>query len=260
MERVSNITSFLPTMVTIGNHEQATGNATHFTNILGKSMPGEALGHWYSFTAGLIHFVMLSSEVYHMAPFSLNGGTIEISAAAQKAWLEIDLQSVDRTATPWLIAVYHRPFYCSNSDSDECSSVPLNWPTNPLRVDLEPLFMTAGVDLCVEAHEHSVEMIYPINNGHVAQHDFIDPIAPVHLVTGTAGCNEDSGICYNPIILPSNFTESYLWGPQQYGYTRMVAYNATVLHLSQVSVDPTFHIWREWDIVQNHHGSFVKAF
>jgi hypothetical protein len=80
----------------------------------------------------------------------------------------------------------------------------------------------------------------------------------VHLVTGTAGCNEDAGICYNPILLPSNFTESYLWGPQQYGYTRMVALNDTVLHLEQVSVLPSIHVWREWDIVQTSHGPFAS--
>ena len=231
---------------------------THFTNMLGKAMPGDALGHWYSFDAGRIHFVMLSSEVYHMSPFSLAGGTIEVSAPAQKAWLERDLARVDRRATPWLVAVYHRPFYCSNDDGDECSSIPLNWPTNPLRVDLEPLFMASGVDLCVEAHEHSVEMIYPLENGRVRQRNFTNPTAPVHLVTGTAGCNEDAGICYNPILLPSNFTESYLWGPQQYGYTRMVALNDTVLHLEQVSVLPSIHVWREWDIVQTSHGPFAS--
>lgn len=191
-------------------------------------MPGDSRGHWYSINVGLIHFVLISSEVYHMDAFVTADG-IAINAPAQKAWLQADLAAVDRVATPWVIALYHRPFYCSNADSDECSSIPLQWPTNPLRVDLEPLFMEHGVDLCVEAHEHSVEMVYPLVNGTVTQKDFVNPRAPVHLVvsrcapddaferratcevnlepspfvrpspklvqTGTAGCNEDSGIC-----------------------------------------------------------------
>lgn len=225
--------------------------------MLGKSMPGPALGHWYSLDAGLIHFVFLSSEVYHMAPFVTVSG-LAVNAAAQKSWLEADLAAVDRSVTPWLVAVYHRPFYCSNSDSDECSSVPLQWPTNPLRIDIEPLFVRYGVDLCVEAHEHSVEMIYPINNGTVTQRDFVDPRAPVHLITGTAGCNEDSGICWNPILAPSAFTADYLWGPLQYGYSRLTAVNETLLHLEQIAVLPApAKIWRAWDIVQHAHGSFL---
>ena len=159
--------------------EQATGNASHYTNILGKGMPGAALGHWYSFTAGLVKFLMLSSEVYFMAPFTTASG-VAISAAAQHAWLAAELAAVDRDATPWLVAVYHRPMYCSNADGDECTSIPLHWPTNALRMDLEPLFMKYGVDLCVEAHEHSVEIIYPLVNGIVTQRDFVAPRAPVH--------------------------------------------------------------------------------
>ena len=188
-----------------------------------------------------------------------NGAPFTISAPAQRAWLAADLASVDRAAQPWIVAVFHRPFYCSNADSDECSSIPLNWPANPLRVDLEPLFMASGVDLCLEAHEHSVEIVYPLVNGTVRARDFNAPTAPIHWVTGAAGCNEDKGICYNPIILPSDFTHKYLWGPEQYSYTRMWVANASVLHVEQVKVLPTPSIWAEIDIVQPIHGPFPPA-
>ena len=187
------------------------------------------------------------------------GGSFTISAQAQKAWLEQDLAAVDRAATPWVIAVYHRPFYCSNSDFDECSSVPLNWPANPLRVDLEPVFMAVGVDLCLEAHEHSVEIIYPLVNGTVRDKSFEGPTAPVHWITGTAGCNEDAGICYNPILAPSDFTFKYLWGPQQYSYTRLWSINSSMLHLEQIKVFPTPEVWAAVDIVQTDHGPFPPS-
>ncbi len=60
----------------------------------------------------------------------------------------------------------------------------------------------------------------------------------------------------NPIILPSDFTHQYLWGPEQYSYTRMWAPNATVLHLEQVKVFPTPGVWASIDIVQPKHGPF----
>ena len=259
MQRLSNVSAFIPTVMTIGNHEQSTGNASHYANILGKGLPSDTFGHYYSFDTGLIHWVMLSSEVYHMAAFNITlpSGPFTISAPAQRAWLEADLAAVDRAATPWVITVTHRPMYCSNADGDECASIPLLWPSNPLRLDLEPLFMAHGVDLCVEAHEHSVEIIYPLVNGTVTAKDFVAPRAPVHYVTGTAGCNEDSELCQNPILLPSDFTHDYLWGLQQYSYTRLWAYNASVLHMEQVKVLPTPSIWRAIDIVQPNHGPFV---
>jgi hypothetical protein len=260
MNRLQNISSMFPTVTTMGNHEASSGNASHYTNILGRAMAGDALGHWFSFSAGLIHFVMLSSEVYHMAPFTLqrsDGSSLNVSSAAQLAWLQQDLAAVDRAVTPWLVAVYHRPFYCSNADGDECSNTPLNWPANPLRVDLEPVFMQHGVDLCIQAHEHSVELIYPLVNGQVERKNYSEARAPIHWVTGAAGCNEDSGFCQNPILLPSPFTDRYLWGLQQYSYSRMWAVNSSVLHVEQVKVLPEPSIWAAIDIVQHNHGPFV---
>lgn len=193
-----------------------------------------------------------------MDPFVINlpTGLFTISAPAQRAWLEADLAAVDRKKTPWLIAVYHRPFYCSNADGDECTSIPLNWPTNPLRVDLEPLFMEYGVDIGIEAHEHSAELIYPLVNGTVTDKSFDNPRAPIHFVTGTAGCNEDSELCQNPILVPSDFTYKYLWGLQQYGYTRLHVFNSTVLRMEQIKVLPTPSVWASIDIVQPNHGPF----
>jgi hypothetical protein len=61
----------------------------------------------------------------------------------------------------------------------------------------------------------------------------------------------------NPIVLPSDFTAQYLWGPEQYSYTRLWASNATVLHLEQVKVFPQPGIWAQIDIVQPKHGPFA---
>ena len=62
-------------------------------------------------------------QVWHMAPFNLTrndgGSPLEVCAPAQLAWLATDLAAVNRTRTPWLVAVYHRPMYCSNADGDE---------------------------------------------------------------------------------------------------------------------------------------------
>ena len=53
----------------------------------------------YSFDHAAVHFLQLSTE-HEFSPGS-----------AQYAFLLADLKSVDRSATPWLIVGFHRPFY-----------------------------------------------------------------------------------------------------------------------------------------------------
>ena len=52
------------------------------------------------------------------------------------------------------------------------------------------MFYKAGVDIILEAHEHSYERLWPVFNGTVTAKNYMDPAAPVHLVSGTAGCKE----------------------------------------------------------------------
>ena len=72
-------------------------------------------GTFHSVNVGLIHAIMVSSEVYFSAqPHSLG------LLLQQKAWLEADLAAVDRSVTPWVILGLHQPFYCSpNDDQDD---------------------------------------------------------------------------------------------------------------------------------------------
>ena len=52
---------------------------------------------------------------------------------------------------------------------------------------LEQLFHAQGVDLIVEAHEHSYERLWPILDGEVLQSHYINPKGSVHVITGGAG-------------------------------------------------------------------------
>jgi acid phosphatase type 7 len=79
---------------------------------------------------------------------------------AQQAWLRADLVAFGRQVTPHGLA--HRPFYCSNAHS-WCGGTA--WIENPVRLAFEPLFYEFGVDVFFAAHEHSVEITYPMVNG-----------------------------------------------------------------------------------------------
>jgi hypothetical protein len=59
---------------------------------------------WYSIDVGLVHFLQLSSEQAFWP------GT------PQYDFIVKDLQTVDRTKTPWVIAGFHRPLYVDDPD------------------------------------------------------------------------------------------------------------------------------------------------
>lgn len=124
----------------------------------------------------------------------------------QLQWLQKDLAAAAspqaRAQRPWIIAYGHRPMYCSNLDGDDCTTpksvvragyVPYPPFPNPNHCtfhSFETLFYKAGVDIILEAHEHSYERMWPVYNETVTAKNYVNPAAPVHLVSGTAGCKE----------------------------------------------------------------------
>ena len=74
---------------------------------------------------------------------------------------------------------------------------------------LEPLFFQYGVDIIIQAHEHSYERLWPVFNDTVTAHNYSNPRAPVHIISGAAGCNEFYGICVNPMLGPRG--ENFLY-------------------------------------------------
>ena len=230
-------------------------NASHYVNLLGRNMPGDTNGSYYSVDiAGFMHIVFLSSEVIALGPYA------DVTVAAQSAWLRQDLAAVNRAVTPWVIAVLHRPFYCSNANS-WCGAAA--WPTNAVRLELEPLFLAGGVDVVLAGHEHSVEVTWPVKNGVATAFNYSAPAAPVHIIAGAAGCNEDNGDCLNPMgDAAGTWSRARLAGdPAQYGYSRFWVSNASSFHFEQVQTSvaggPTLWAAGTIDIVQPSHGPFA---
>lgn len=56
---------------------------------------------------------------------------------------------------------------------------------------LEDLFQAQGVDLVLQAHEHSYERLWPVYDYQVMAKNYLDPRAPVHVISGAAGCGEN---------------------------------------------------------------------
>jgi hypothetical protein len=132
-------------------------------------MPGNESGgvsnFWYSFDYGLAHFVAIQTEtdfasspsypfvadlsgnettpkenetyVTDAGPFGfINGSYKDTKNYEQYQWLAEDLASVNRTETPWVVVMGHRPMYSTQNATYQTH----------LRAAFEDLFLENGVD------------------------------------------------------------------------------------------------------------------
>lgn len=63
--------------------------------------------------------------------------------------LQADLSKVDRKRTPWLLVLFHVPWYNSN-EAHQCEG-------DDMKEAMEPLLRAAGVDLVLAGHVHAYE-------------------------------------------------------------------------------------------------------
>jgi len=243
MARLQEVAAYVPYMTCPGNHEIEDDLFANYRNRF--SMPGyeenDGYNMWWSVNIKNIHWILYSTEVYYTSR------TEDIDA--QYEWLKNDLAEANqhRDGQPWIIAMAHRPMYCSNTDRDCANSA--------VKAGLETLFFQAGVDLIIEGHEHSYERTWPVYDYFVTQYNYIDPQAPIHLITGSAGCNEADGTCMNPILkMGGAWSAFYTWQLGLNGYGHLYAPNSTHLYWEQITVDTDSVQDSIW-VVQNHHGT-----
>ncbi|XP_001606004.2 acid phosphatase type 7 [Nasonia vitripennis] len=254
MKQIQSVAAYLPYMTVPGNHEEKY----NFSNYRARfTMPGDSEGLWYSFNMGPVHFVAIETEAYYFMNYGIK------QLVKQFEWLDRDLTEANRPENrakrPWVVTYGHRPMYCSNLNSDDCTNhqslvrvgLPfLNW------FGLEDLFFKHKVDLELWAHEHSYERLWPIYDFKVYNGSYSAPYtnykAPVHIITGSAGCKEGREK-FVPQRPPwSSFRSS------DYGFTRMTAHNKTHLYLEQVSDDKEGEVIdRVWLIKDNFLPNYV---
>lgn len=99
---------------------------------------------FYSFDVGLVHVVVLNSYVHCT------------TESAQYKWLQQDLAGVNKTITPWVIAMFHSPWYNSNHDHQG------EFNTIAMREAMEPLFQQYRVSIVLCGHVHAYERSLPV--------------------------------------------------------------------------------------------------
>ncbi|XP_008231438.1 PREDICTED: probable inactive purple acid phosphatase 27 [Prunus mume] len=195
LHQISPVASRVSYMTAIGNHERDyidTGSVYITPDSGGESgvpyetyfpMPTPAKDKpWYSIEQASVHITVISTE----HDWSQN--------SEQYQWMRRDMASVDRSKTPWLIFMGHRPMYTS---ADGLFSV------DPKFVfEVEPLLLQSKVDLVLFGHVHNYERTCTVyksqckglpvkdENG-IDTYDHSNYSAPVHAVIGMAGFTLD---------------------------------------------------------------------
>ncbi|XP_056692990.1 probable purple acid phosphatase 20 isoform X2 [Spinacia oleracea] len=172
---VEPLASQRPWMVTHGNHEIEKIPILHGTPFTSYNarwhMPFEESGSpsnlYYSFdVASEVHVIMLGSYT----DFS--------QGSSQYKWLEGDLNKIDRKKTPWVMVLFHAPWYNSNkAHSKEYESV-------NMRKAMEQLLYDARVDVIFVGHVHAYERFTRVYDGKA------NKCGPVHITIGDGGNRE----------------------------------------------------------------------
>jgi len=198
-ENIQELASYIAYNPGVGTHERAN-NFTDFRLRYAASQletPSKGGDYYYSFDYGNAHIIHLSSET-------------DISATSdQRKWLEMDLKAINRSETPWVLAMYHRPWYSSNTARPTDSE--------PMRLSFEPLFAQYKVDMAVAGYVHAYERTSPLVDGKV------NPAGTAHMTVGHAGMPLDPN-WESPLPVWSEYRAV------EYGWGRLHIYNNSHAH------------------------------
>lgn len=223
-------------------------------------MPGNETGGvgnmWYSFDYGLAHFVSIDGEtdfanspefpfaldvtgdetlpteaqtfVTDSGPFGAVGDYKDTKTYAQYQWLVKDLAAVDRTKTPWVFAMSHRPMYSSQVSSYQAH----------LRAAFESLLLQNGVDAYLSGHIHWYERLLPLGvNGTIDEPSIVNNntyytnpgVSMTHIINGMAG-NIESHSTLSPGASTLNITQVLDFS--HYGFNKLNVINSTAATFS----------------------------
>lgn len=203
LEMIGTVASRVPYMTAIGNHERDFPKSGSYYEGLDSGgecgVPYETYFQmpvngsdkpWYSIEHGPVHFTVMSTE------HSWDSGSEQFN------WITMDLASVDRKRTPWLIFAGHRPQYSSYEGGFIFSTL-IPAVDIHFRSVIEPLLLSHQVDLALWGHVHNYERTCAVNNSQclnypTRDHNGFDNYnssmyyAPVHVIIGMSGFALDS--------------------------------------------------------------------
>lgn len=172
----------LPGIWAHGNHEGL--DETYFAQFaLPDNGSASGIEEWFALTYGPIRFVVLNDTVSSNAMIT----------GVEKTFLDSTLKAVDRTRTPFVVAMHHQPPYTTSSG---------HGPATDLRAAWTPLYDKYHVNAVLNGHVHSYESTKPLKGGTGNSVGTVttDALGTRYLVFGGGGAG----------LYPFNATQSYI--------------------------------------------------
>jgi acid phosphatase type 7 len=147
--------SSVPVVIASGNHDVVNNGAEYTAFEKRYETPWKRSG---SYSKNFWSFNVDKAHVLHIDSYSSVSTQMFDGAVADtfQTWLEDDLARVNRKKTPWIIAVFHAPWYNSNE---------AHYKENELqRLKYEQILYKFGVDVALNGHVHSYERSHPVYN------------------------------------------------------------------------------------------------
>eukprot|EP01016_Furgasonia_blochmanni_P018940 TRINITY_DN21351_c0_g1_i2.p2 TRINITY_DN21351_c0_g1~~TRINITY_DN21351_c0_g1_i2.p2 ORF type:complete len:247 (+),score=61.09 TRINITY_DN21351_c0_g1_i2:397-1137(+) len=208
-------------MMVAGNHEDHA-NFSNFNSRVRMPLYNEFQNHYYSFNFGNVHFLTINTHYY----YKIND---DAHREAMLRWVENDLIEATRDHNkrqrPWIIAMTHRPLYCSSLTHPDVQEL------HPLFQPFEDLFYKYNVDLFLAGHLHYYERMLPIYNYTLYSYQGRDnggnnymknAKATVHIIDGISGNHENIKEIPTP-----KFFSAYL--SNTIGYGELTLFNDTCI-------------------------------
>jgi hypothetical protein len=141
------------TLSAMGNHDNY--NIQYFSTVI-QPQDLKNFAHYqelfFSVDVGPVHVVVLDD-------FALGTPAIDQQyAPTVTTWLKADLGAVDRTVTPWVIAVHHHPEWSSSNHGNDSD-------VKQVRATLVPIWDQFHVDVVFSGHDHNYERSQPLTLG-----------------------------------------------------------------------------------------------
>lgn len=237
LHQINPVASTVSYMSAIGNHERdyiGTGSVYITPDSGGECgipydtyfpMPTPAKDKpWYSIEQGSVHFTVISTE---------HDWTED---SEQYNWMNKDMAAVNRSRTPWLIFMGHRPMYTSCSGSIVLPNVDKKFVAA-----VEPLLLANKVDMVLFGHVHNYERTCAVYQNEckampkkdasgIDTYDNTKYAAPVHAIIGMAGFTLDQ--------FPNDAESWSLVRNAEFGYARVHA-TKTELKIEYVNANTT---------------------
>ncbi len=142
-----------PIQVTSGNHEGDNWYSMNMENLsllfnYDAMVTDNVRGDFYSFDFGPLHFVTLRSNDV----FTPQDGKYGYLSPEQIEWLVNDLESVDRTVTPWVVTMIHDSPIQYGGAAYSATMTP----------QLMPILAENNVDMMLYGHNHFIQSTYPV--------------------------------------------------------------------------------------------------